>query len=258
MDPYLELWWRDVHHRLCMYSCDAIQPQLGSGLKARVDERLVVEAGELEHSIYPDVRIVEGHWLKEGNESAPTGPAAVVAEPETILVQLGSEPARQAYIHIIDVRNNNQLITAIEFLSPSNKLPGNGRDQYVQKQKETCQAGASLVEIDLVRAGTRPTLAQAHLPRRRDRTYQVCIYRAWQPNQCQVICIPLAARLPTTPIPLRQSDAEAKLDLQTLIEQAYRNGAYGGELDYSKPCHPPLEAEEAQWVKELLEQPKPR
>ena len=165
-----------------MYSCDAIQPQLGGGLKARVDERLVVEAGELERSIYPDVRIVEGYRLKEGSESAP-GSVTAVAEPESVVVQLGSDPVRQAYIHIIDVRNDNQLITAIEFLSPSNKLPGNGRDQYIQKQKETCAAGASLVEIDLVRTGHRPTMAQANLPRRRDRTYQVCIYRAWQPSQ---------------------------------------------------------------------------
>jgi hypothetical protein len=136
MDPYLELWWRDIHHTLCTYARDAIQPQLGNGLKARVDERLVVEAGELERNIYPDVGIVEGYLLKEGGESAP-GSAAAVAEPETVVVQLASEPARQAYIHIIDIRNNNQLITAIEFLSPSNKLPGNGRDQYLQKQKET-------------------------------------------------------------------------------------------------------------------------
>jgi Protein of unknown function (DUF4058) len=177
MDPYLELWWRDVHHTLCTYARDVIQPQLGSGLKARVDERRVVEADELERSIYPDVRIVEGRWLKEGSEGSP-GKVATVAEPETVVVQLDNEPARQPYIHIIDVRNNNQLINAIEFLSPSNKLPGNARDQYIQKQKETCQAGASLVEIDLVRtgkaadAGAREFGAQArqyvsglHLPR---------------------------------------------------------------------------------------------
>ena len=73
-----------------------------------------------------------------------------------------------------------------------------------------------------------------------------------KPGQCQVICIPLAARLPTIPIPLRPNEAEATLDLQVLIEQAYRNGAYGDELDYSKPCQPPLEGAEAQWAKELL------
>ena len=252
MDPYLELWWRDIHHTLCTYARDAIQPQLGSGLKARVDERLIVEAGEHERSIYPDVRIVEGRLLREGGQTS-SGSATAVAEAESLEVQIGSEPARQAYIHIIDVRNDNRLITAIEFLSPSNKQPGDGHEQYIQKQKETCKAGASLVEIDLVRAGKRPTLAQPHLPAKRASTYQVCIFRAWKTGRCQVIRIPLAARLPTIPIPLRQTDPEAKLDLQALIDQAYRNGAYGDELDYSKPCHPPLEGSEAQWAEELLQ-----
>jgi hypothetical protein len=105
-----------------------------------------------------------------------------------------------------------------------------------------------------VRAGKRPTLAQSHLRPTRDSTYQVCIYRPWQPLQCQVIRIPLAARLPVVPIPLRQTDTEARLDLQGLIEQAYRNGAYGDELDYSKACQPPLDGAEAQWAKELLQQ----
>lgn len=68
MDPYLELWWRDVHHALCTYARDAIQGQLGSSLRARLDERLVVESdepGQL-HEIYPDVRVV-------AMLSAPTG-----------------------------------------------------------------------------------------------------------------------------------------------------------------------------------------
>jgi hypothetical protein len=251
MDPYLELWWRDIHHTLCTYARDSLQPQLGGGLKARVDERLVVETDDTGRSIYPDVRIVESGWLKEGDQAVPEAPG-VAAVAESLVVQIESEPARQAFIHIIDIRNDNRLIIAIEFLSPSNKLPGDGREQYVQKQKDTCEAGAGLVEIDLVRAGKRPTLAQSHLPARRNQTYQVCIYRPWKPSQCQVICIPLAARLPTIPIPLRPKDAEVALDLQLLIDQAYRNGAYGDELDYSKLCQPPLGDAEAGWAKELL------
>jgi hypothetical protein len=46
MNPYLEQYWGDIHHRLITYSSDAIQKQLPGDLRARVDERVVVEPEE--------------------------------------------------------------------------------------------------------------------------------------------------------------------------------------------------------------------
>lgn len=43
MDPYLERHWRDVHATLVVLSRGMLQPQLGAGLRARIEERLVVE-----------------------------------------------------------------------------------------------------------------------------------------------------------------------------------------------------------------------
>ncbi len=37
MDPHLEQYGRDVHQRLCIYSADALQPQIQPSLLARVD-----------------------------------------------------------------------------------------------------------------------------------------------------------------------------------------------------------------------------
>jgi hypothetical protein len=37
MDPYLELHWRDVHHSLCTYARDALQPQVRPALLARIE-----------------------------------------------------------------------------------------------------------------------------------------------------------------------------------------------------------------------------
>ena len=61
MDPYLEQHWRDVHARLIIYICDHLQEQLGGGkLRARVEERLVVEANDTAvHAINPDARVFE-------------------------------------------------------------------------------------------------------------------------------------------------------------------------------------------------------
>jgi primosomal protein N' (replication factor Y) len=43
MDPCLEAHWRDVHQSLCIHARDALQPQVQPHLRARVEERLVVE-----------------------------------------------------------------------------------------------------------------------------------------------------------------------------------------------------------------------
>ncbi len=60
MDPYLEQFWGDVHHRLITYLSDAIQKQLPGDLRARVDERVYVEPEDGNgRRIVPDVRIVE-------------------------------------------------------------------------------------------------------------------------------------------------------------------------------------------------------
>ena len=64
--------------------------------------------------------------------------------------------------------------------------------------------------------------------------------------------MPLRAPLPKIRIPLRETDADAILDLQSLIDRVYRNGAYHIEIDYTKPPRPPLEGEEAQWAEKLL------
>ena len=60
MDPYLEQYWGDVHHRSIVYLSDAIQKDLPGDLRARLDERVFVEP-ELgrPRQIVPDVRVVE-------------------------------------------------------------------------------------------------------------------------------------------------------------------------------------------------------
>jgi hypothetical protein len=46
MNPYLEQYWGDIHHRLITYSSDALQKQLPGDLRARVGERVFVEPEE--------------------------------------------------------------------------------------------------------------------------------------------------------------------------------------------------------------------
>src|SRR5713101_4875550 len=147
MDPYLERHWRDVHARLILYACDQLEDQLPGNLIARVEERVVFETEEAaERWVYPDVRIIERPARGTPHASELSGLA--VAEP--IIVQCLAEPATETFINILDPAVGYRLVTVIEILSLTNKLPGKGQREYRQKQKELQAAQVSLVEIDLL------------------------------------------------------------------------------------------------------------
>jgi hypothetical protein len=247
MDPYLEAHWRDVHASLIIYARDALQGVLPSGLRARVEESVLLETpqGLGDHPLFPDVRVVE-YTSKRRTEAKPeTGVA--VAEP--LLVEAEPEPVTETFLEIIDRESGNRVVTVIEFLSPSNKSPGPNREQYVRKQREVCSSAANLVEIDLNRFGTH-TLAFAleHVKPEGRTAYMACVRRAARRGMAEVYPMPLWERLPVVKIPLRPDDADVPLDLQALVEQCYRNGAYEGTLNYAVAPDPPLFGADKDWA----------
>jgi hypothetical protein len=183
---------------------------------ARIDERPVVELGS----------------LKE-----PAG---------------ASEQPTQGFVQILDRSNDYSLVTVIEFLCESDKLPGKGRELYRRRQQEVREASRSLVEINLLRAGEWVLQVSASsIPRNSRTPYGVCTGRGWMSAKFEYYPITLNERLPTIPVPLRQQDKYATLNLQALIDQAYQNGAYDF-IDYTKPAVPPLEGEAAAWADQVL------
>jgi hypothetical protein len=251
MDPYLEQSWRDVHAALIIYSRDQLQSQLPEDLYARVEERIVLESAEAwRQSRYPDVRVVE--YPHGGLVSTSAEAGLALAEPVDIHYEL--EPITETYIEIIDAGTGQRVVTVIEFLSLTNKLPGETQDQYRQKQKELKQGKVSLVEIDLLRAGVRVlSLPLATIPVELRTTYQVCVRRGWKRGSHQIYSVPLRDRLPSIRIPLREKDTDVRLDLQVLIDQAYRNGRYHS-INYQVAPEPPLEGADAAWADALLRQ----
>src|SRR5688572_24900665 len=141
MNPFLERHWGDVHARLILYSSDQLNRQLHDPLRARVEERLVVENTETEKDrpIKPDVRIYEAPHLPEENGGgvAVLAPPAVTIEPD--VVELAeAEPETTTFLKIIDSSTGGTVVTVIEFLSPANKEPEGVRssDLYQAKREE--------------------------------------------------------------------------------------------------------------------------
>ena len=123
MDPYLEQFWGDVHHTLITYACGAIQRQLPSDLVARMDERVFVEPSEGKPGTSFPMFVSSSagcqgtatvDWQRNRRRRAVDRPSRE------------SEPTRQGFIEIIDIKSGRRVVTVIEVLSPSNKAAGPG------------------------------------------------------------------------------------------------------------------------------------
>lgn len=246
MDPYLESHWEDVHARLIGYAADAIEPQLPSDLVARIERGVHVDvAGEHIAHRKPDVYVVETPVPWEQRGAVPPGTA--VDEP--VLLSIEHDPLVERHIEIVAMEGD-EVVTAIEFLSPWNKQ-GAGREKYLRKRDEYLASQANLVEVDLVRVGRwLNMLPGVRVPAEHRTTFRVTVHRALK-DKLELYPISLQRRLPTVRIPLRTSDPDIMLDVQALVDKAYVHGRYA-RTDYSKPCDPPLDDADAEWADQLL------
>ncbi|MFQ5734466.1 MAG: DUF4058 family protein [Planctomycetaceae bacterium] len=250
MDPYLERHWGDVHSSIVLYVRDQLRPTLPGDLYARVEERVFIETPFDDYAtLTPDVRVIE----HPSQTRSTVEPASGIAVAEPVVVHLPDEEIRETFVEIRDAKSGHRVVTVIEVLSPSNKRNGDSRDQYLDKQASLRDADVSLVEIDLLRSG-QPTfpIADEVLPVSHRSEYRVCVRRGWNPKNVEVYAVPLRARLPAVPVPLRNREESVPLDLQAILNQAYENGDYEMTVDYKTSPDPPLIPDDANWADELL------
>jgi hypothetical protein len=254
MDPFLERQWRDVHGSLIIYARDSLNNQLKPPLRARSEERVFVETDEDEiQPRHPDVYVIEHPQPSKIVQGAPSATAMAVSEVQPIVIRFDDEPVTERFLEIVDAQSGERVVTAIEFLSPTNKRRGAGQDLYLAKRREYWSTGANLVDIDLTRGGSRGQIVSARKipPAHRRATYFASIRRASKANELQFYPIPLSARLPVIDVPLRPGDGDVQLDLQALVDRAWRNGP-GDTLDYTSPLDPPLSPAEAEFAEQVL------
>lgn len=244
MDPYLEDRWPEVHARLIVYASNQINAQLPDDLQANIEENLTVyDEREPVGSMRPDVHIQEQLAFPSTG-----GALADVAVAEPLRVKRAPRPDR--HVEIVD--RHGRIVTAIEFLSPWNKVGIKARERYVRKQMDYLDAGVNLVEIDLVRQGEYVLAAPLdEIPEPRRTPYMVCVSRGITPNEMEVYPISLKDRLPNIPIPLRPSDADVVLQLQVLLDECYRDGRYY-RIDYHAPTRGRFDPEDTAWIESTL------
>lgn len=245
MDPWLEnpALFPNVHQRLITYASDAIQARVGNRYFVSIGERVYIEEPEGTHGFCPDVHLVA--------TDEPRGLATMAVEadrPEVLVLE--TIERREVFLEIQDATTGGTVVTVVEVLSPSNKSPGRGRERYLEKQERVLESTASLVEIDLLRAG-EPTVAVSSA--RRARTpYCVVTSPARNRRVREIYALALGQRLPRIEVPLRAGDATVVLDLQAVLDFAYDQGAFRLKVDYAHAPFPPLRPEDDSRVSELL------
>lgn len=252
MDPYLDhsARWPGFHHRLITYVGDTLNRMLPPRYVADFGERLYV----VKRSIYPDVAVVKRLTPPASVGVGTVGVAVQVASDPPWVLTLEPAEIREPFIQIVSTEDEGRVITAIEILSPANKAAGSpGRELYLTKQRELLASETHLIEIDLLRRGEHTVAAP------RDRIeelgswqYLVCLHRAGEIERFEVWPIKLRRPLPRIRVPLADGDADVVLDLQSVLDRAYDEGAYARRLDYCTEPPIPLTIEDAAWADQLL------
>ena len=242
MDPYLEAdMWPDVHHNLASEIQDAIAPQIAPKYITKVEPSVIKDRSAQQDIgiMYPDVGVFD-----RTKPELLSGKAKSLVTPATLsLPRVMEWEVRLPTIYIYD-RRQQQLITAIEILSPVNKRDPQLSD-YRRKRQDMVEAGVHLLEIDLIRRG-QPPLQHAQLP--------VCDYRIVLERSDQartdIWALDLTDALPVLPVPLAPGDAEAAFDLGHILHTLYQRKMYALSLDYqSDPPPPAMSPEKLAWVK---------
>lgn len=254
MDPYIEQSkiWPDFHNRLA----DEISAQLNRRIRPAYFARLIphttYEVIEIATTRLQSVRPDIGVWQRRDALRPMSGGVATL-EP------IAPAPVESVALHdvplelfSVEIRrsDNEVLVTAMEILSPVNKQPGHDAYfEYRRKRRELMNSSAHLMEIDLLRGGTRPPLAEP-IPAA---PYYVTLSRANRRPTVEVWPLALEDRLPILPVPLTAPDPDVPLDLGHIVATVYERGGYDVQIDYARPAPPPpLSPKERRWVAALL------
>jgi hypothetical protein len=150
-----------------------------------------------------------------------------------------------SFLEIRD-RDSHQLITILELLNPSKKQLGPHRERYVAKRQQLLAGSVHFVEVDLLRGG--PRIPTRPLP---PCDYYALVSRVEKRPNTYVWPIHLRDHLPTIPIPLRCSQADARLDLQAVLDRIYDAAGYQDYIYEGQP-QPRLSVEDEAWARQFL------
>jgi hypothetical protein len=244
MNPFLEQEdvWTDFHDTFLPAVREALVAQVRPNYIVKIEEYLFI------HEPSAEQRLLMGH--ADVSVARPSGTAETASGTATLsspaMIRLPTvDIEKHLYLEIRD-RNNRELVTVVEMLSPSNKTPGPNREQYLAKRGNLLLSTAHFVEIDLLRGWPRMPMEKAGVC-----DYCIIVSRVQDRPDANFWPLNLSDPLPKIPIPLRSPHADAELDPQAILHRVYDSAAYE-EYIYKGTPNPPLRAEDAVWAAFLI------
>jgi hypothetical protein len=244
MNPYLEnpAAFHNFHQLFPFAVIQQLAPQVVPRYVLQTDVEVYIEEppSTMRRFARPDV------FVSDAKPRAPDAAATGSAAPVTASIPLDIDEIRLPAVHVFDP-GQRRVVTAIELLSPTNKLKPEHRGKYEQKRRRYLEGNVNLVEVDLLRAGDRMPLDPVPIC-----DYLIAICRASQKPRVGLWPLRLRDPLPKIPIPLRDDDPNnAQLELMLVLNNVYDTAGLGYSL-YAQPPDPPLSREDATWAEQLL------
>lgn len=245
MNPWLEGYlFPDVHSRLAHVIAELLAPQIAPKYVSRIAIATIMDNDpDSEIGItYPDVEVLQRHKTLE--EPAVAYGKPVLTEP-SVIAPFKPITLRLPVVEIRDAANN-KLVTAIEILSPVNKRNPNLVD-YRTKINDLHRNGVHILEIDLLRRGTRPFAFYKSTSH-----YQMMLLRAGK-NNAAIWSVNIQDQLPVVPVPLLSPDPDAILELGKALDIIFERSLYYLSIDYKqKPAPPTFTEQELAWIETVV------
>ncbi len=246
MNPYLETagLWPDVHNRLIGAISSVLRRTLPLRYSVVTKERVVIghsppEEPSRRYAI-ADVAISGDADYPGGNSPGEDPTAVTVLIPEVYWT-------RQRFLTIREQSRGN-AVTILEILSPTNKLPGDGRREFLDKRLRILESGTHLVEIDIVRAGN-PLPVEGYDG---DAPYRILVSRSELRPSAELYPFALRSRIPDIALPLLNADDEPTLRLGEIVNDLYLQDYYGRLVNYNDDPAGPLSNADRGWIDGLL------
>jgi hypothetical protein len=249
MDPCIESQrWESFHFELIGEIARWLVPRVRPRYEVTPEQRVYVERGQgrVGRSIRVDAAVVESGTAEPTRRDSPGDTTTAIA-PATYTLPMPEEQ-REAFLTIRD-RTDSVIITVIEVLSPTSKVPGSdGRRLYLSKRVDVLESATNLVELDLLRGGARLPTVEPLEPA----DYYTFVCRAKHRPHADVYAWTLRRALPAIPVPLAGDDADVQIDLQAVFTKVYDDFGYDYSLDYQSPIEPRIGEADADWVAAIL------
>lgn len=245
MDPYLEhpSLWPDVHNSLITAMRDEIAPRIAPAYYVCVESRAYVIKPEGDFFLgRPDLSIATATSLQ------PVLAPVMEVEDVTVLeVEFPTdEEISHYYLEIREVQTH-ELITAIELLSPVNKVDARGREEYLMKRAEALGSLTNYIELDLLRVGKPMPVSKTVAS-----DYRILVSRGWRRGRGQLFAFGVRNPIPDFPLPLQRGEPEPLIPLNRVLHELYARARFDLRIDYTHPAVPPLPDAYKEWVRGLF------